>query len=123
MPANTAKNYPYPLGTDRLMDGDNAIAALAAAVDTKSGVACSGQATTATPGGLNQYAAVAITFPVGLFTVAPIVMVTNYGGGTTLTLGACSTANPTTTGTVIYGSRVAGGVNPVTLNWLAIQVP
>ncbi len=123
MPANTAKGYPYPLGTDRLMDGDNAIAALAAAVDSKSGVACSGQAQTAVPGGLNQYASVAITFPVGLFTVAPMVLVTNYGGGTNATLGAPSQANPTTSGTTIYGSRVAGGVNAVTLNWLAIQVP
>lgn len=33
MPANTTHGLPYPLGTDRVMDGDNAIKALAEAVD------------------------------------------------------------------------------------------
>lgn len=33
MPAATTKGYPYPVGTDRVMDGDNAIQALAEAID------------------------------------------------------------------------------------------
>lgn len=32
--ANTPKGYPYPVGTDRVMDGDDAIRALAEAVDS-----------------------------------------------------------------------------------------
>jgi hypothetical protein len=31
--ASTIKGYPYPVGTDRVMDGDNAIQALAEAVE------------------------------------------------------------------------------------------
>lgn len=33
MPSTTTKGYPFPVGTDRVMDGDNAIQALAEAVD------------------------------------------------------------------------------------------
>lgn len=33
MPANTPNGFPYPLGTDRLMDGDDAIHNLATAID------------------------------------------------------------------------------------------
>jgi len=40
--ANTAKGYPYPVGTDRVMDGDDAIHSLATAVETLLGVAASG---------------------------------------------------------------------------------
>ena len=36
MPANTTHGLPYPLGTDRVMDGDNAIKALAEALDPAS---------------------------------------------------------------------------------------
>lgn len=32
--ANTTHGFPYPIGTDRVMDGDNAIQALAEKVDT-----------------------------------------------------------------------------------------
>lgn len=34
MTANTPNGLPYPVGTDRVMDGDNAIEALARGVDT-----------------------------------------------------------------------------------------
>lgn len=33
MPANTPNGFPYPLGTDRLMDGDDSIHNLATAID------------------------------------------------------------------------------------------
>lgn len=35
MGSNTAHGLPYPVGTDRVMDGDNAIQALAETLDTK----------------------------------------------------------------------------------------
>lgn len=34
--ANTIHGLPYPVGTDRVMDGDNAIQALAEAIDLKA---------------------------------------------------------------------------------------
>lgn len=78
MPANTAKGYPYPLGTDRVMDGDDAIKNLATAVDTKL------PARTYVTDGVvaisNAIAAnVSITFPAGRFTVAPRVSVNVVG--------------------------------------------
>lgn len=36
--ANTAKGYPYPVGTDRVMDGDDAIKALAEAIEADANV-------------------------------------------------------------------------------------
>jgi hypothetical protein len=37
MGSNTPNGLPYPVGTDRVMDGDDAIKALALALDTGSG--------------------------------------------------------------------------------------
>lgn len=37
MPSNTPNGLPYPVGTDRVADGDNAIRALAEAVDPFAG--------------------------------------------------------------------------------------
>lgn len=36
MGSTTTNGLPYPVGTDRVMDGDNAIQALAEAIDTKA---------------------------------------------------------------------------------------
>lgn len=36
MPGTTTNGLPYPVGTDRVMDGDNAMQSLAEAVDTKA---------------------------------------------------------------------------------------
>jgi hypothetical protein len=47
MPGNTTYGYPYPVGTDRVADGDDAIKALADAVQAKLGVIKSGQVATA----------------------------------------------------------------------------
>jgi hypothetical protein len=78
MPANTAKGYPYPLGTDRVMDGDDAIKNLATAVDSKLPAK-----TYVTDGTVSISANVAanatITFPAGRFTVAPRVTVNVVG--------------------------------------------
>lgn len=78
MPANTAKGYPYPLGTDRLMDGDDSIHNLAEAVDSKLGVAAAGYASVPIASGSAQ-GTVTVTFPAGRFTAAPI-MVGMYNG-------------------------------------------
>lgn len=119
MPANTAKGYPYPVGTDRVMDGDDAIKALAETVDTRLGVAATGIAATPATSSLNQAVSVLVTFPVGRFTAAPAVFVTAVGGGAAL--GPAQQANPSTTGVTLYCSRVSGGMGPITLGWLAIQ--
>lgn len=71
MTSTTAKGYPYPNGNDPVRNGENAMEALARAVDKRQSVA----GTTAAAA-LNAAASatVAVTFPVGSFTVAPIVV-------------------------------------------------
>lgn len=58
MPANTAKGYPYPLGTDRVMDGDDAIKALASKIPQVQG----GAANVAPVA--NAVASLVVNFPV-----------------------------------------------------------
>ena len=55
MPANTARGYPYPLPTEPVTEGAQAIRNLAEKVDTKAGVDLISKVTIATPG--------TITFP------------------------------------------------------------
>lgn len=78
MPANTAKGYPYPLGTDRVTDGDDAIKNLATAVDTK--LPARSCIATGTVQITNAVAANAtVTFPAGRFTTPPRVSVIPVG--------------------------------------------
>lgn len=71
MPGQTALGYPYPLGTDRVMDGDDVITGLANAVNDKLGVFRAGTVTIPTPD--TTSAGVSVTFPVGVFTAPPAV--------------------------------------------------
>jgi len=119
MPANTAKGYPYPVGTDRVMDGDNDIRALAEAVDTKVGLACSGKVTPPVPGALNTPVSVAVTFPAGLFSVAPIVVANPDTNSPHLTVGSASGA--TATGCLVWYAKTSGGLVSVPVNWVARQ--
>lgn len=120
MPANTPKGYPYPLGTDRVMDGDNAIHDLATAIDTKLGVAAAG-VVSVTIGTINTSVSAAITFPVGLFT-APPVLTAGPNGNNPMTIVACAGPNPTTTGGTVFGARTAS-TGSVNVAWLAVQLP
>lgn len=119
--AQTAKGFPYPVGTDRVMDGDNAIQALAEAVDTKLGVAASG---TFPAGSLaTGTASIAVTFPAGRFTVAPAVMANCVHPDSTVGILASSA----TGATLGVNQRTAAGAVVTTGNsrtgyWLAVQV-
>jgi hypothetical protein len=120
MPANTPKGYPYPLGTDRLMDGDDAIHNLATAVDTKLGVAAAGQAVLPS-GSVGTVVSVAVTFPAGLFTASPICMAT-YNGTSSSVLMALAVSSISVTGTTIFGGRASGSAGSVNVWWHAIQM-
>src|SRR4051812_25971815 len=78
MPANTAKGYPYPLGTDRVMDGDDAIKNLAEAVDTRVGVLAAGLVSVPVSSG-QASGTVAVTSPAGRFSAVPIATGTYQG--------------------------------------------
>lgn len=119
MPATTPKGYPYPLGTDRVMDGDDAIHALATAVDTRLGVATAGNVVTPVPTALNQQTSVAVTFPVGLFTATPAVVLSNGGGAPQQS--AVSWSAVTTSGVTLWGVRTSGSLVGTSIAYVAIQ--
>ena len=120
MPATTPHGYPYPVGTDRLMDGDNAIQALAEAVDSKLGVAAAGSV--AYPAGGAGITSVTVTFPAGRFTVAPVVVVTSTHPGV-----IAATPTPTATAATIYGQGKDAAGNDINMPsnraawWHALQ--
>jgi L-aminopeptidase/D-esterase-like protein len=117
MGSQTAKGYPYPIGTDRVMDGDNAIQALAEAIDTKAGVAAAGVGTV-TVGGSGGSGTAAITFPAGLFSAVPTVVANSQVGDPSKYPGSC--LNVTATGCLLAAVRPNAGTVPVA--WIAIQI-
>ena len=121
MPANTAKGYPYPLGTDRVMDGDDAIHNLASAVDSKIGVGAGGTATLPQPSAANTPVNIAVTFPAGRFTGTPWITAVPSGGSPHV-FSPCTVVSPTNTGFILYGARVSGGMATIPCYWMAIQV-
>lgn len=66
----TPKGYPFPVGTDRVMDGDDAIEALAVTIDGKLPYAVWVGSVTV-PVNNTQAASAIVTIPAGRFPVAP----------------------------------------------------
>lgn len=115
MGSATANGYPYPVGTDRVMDGDDAIKALAEAADAKAGITAAGQGSIvggATTGQL------VVTFPAGRFAVAPTAVV---GNGKDSSLYLISTSTFTATTFTATGRRYDGGVigGNISFTWFA----
>src|SRR5262245_739598 len=107
MPANTAKGYPYPLGTDRVMDGDDAIHNLASAIDTKLGAQASGKVTIPVASNNPTYG-VAVTYPVGRFVNAPAVSVCCAVNPPTNAVASIGSSGGSVTGVTIFGVRTTG---------------
>lgn len=122
MPANTAKGFPYPLGTDRLADGDDAIHNLATAVDTLVGVVAAGSATSGVPSALNTPVSTAVTFPVGRFTAPPQVAVT-ISGSAVNAFAPLGASGVSATGFTLWYSKSSGGLAAIPVSWIAIQNP
>ena len=129
MPANTPLfAFPYPLGTDRVADGDDAIHALALAVEGQmSGTAgtpsgpyrmAAGRVSVTPPAG-GAGVSVAVTFPSGRFTQPPIVTVGVGSNG----YGSPGMGIASMTGTQV---RYWNPTNVVPTNpectWIAVQM-
>lgn len=111
----TPGGLPYPEGTDRVMDGDDAIRALA----EKLGATAAGQATVVlnnAPSG-----SVAVTFPAGRFTSPPVVNATAYGTTTYIANNGGATVNGVNIGCRYYGGTATTA--NVVLSWQAVQTP
>ena len=118
MPANTPLGFPYPVGTDRVTDGDDSIRALAEAVEAKIGVWRSGTVVVDTPS--TSPGTLAVTFPAGLFTAAPAV------GASCLASSPMSWSAsgylPTPTGFQVKAQKASGAAaTTVTVSWWAAQ--
>jgi hypothetical protein len=124
MPANTPKGYTYPIGTDRVMDGDDAIKTLAEQIDTYIGKWAAGQVQVPVSAG-TALGSTAVTFPVGRFTVAP--WVTGTYNGTNISWGIINISAITTSGCTV-GVSHRDGTNSGTstsfgVSWHAVQLP
>lgn len=119
MPANTPKGFPYPVGTDRVMDGDDSIHNLATAVDTKVGLHAAG-VTTIASASMGVPTSIAVTFPVGRFTAVPVVVTNCYG---TANPQAFATGTSTVSATAFTISAVRITSNgAINIAWHAVQV-
>lgn len=114
--ATTAKGFPYPLGTDRVMDGDDAIKALAQKIDTALGLMASG--TTSVVLSNQSQSSTTVTFPAGRFTATPAVTAST-ASGTYL----ANTVSPTTTSVQIWAAHRDGTAQSGTVSvaWIARQ--
>jgi hypothetical protein len=100
------------------MDGDDSIHNLAEAIDSKLGVMAAGTVAVTIVTG-NTSVGAAVTFPVGRFSVAPLMLASPTGTQLANNAGASCTAI-TTTGATVYGGRTTAG--GLTVAWLAIQI-
>ena len=116
MPSQTSRGYPYPLGTDRVMDGDDSIHALAQAVEDKlGGPHASGTVAIPTLAAAAA-SSVAVTLPAGRFTAAPIVL-SNAGNSRVCTAPGSVTATGFVLGMM---NQSAGQAGAHTGYWLAL---
>jgi hypothetical protein len=105
------------------MDGDDSIAALAGAVDTKLRATAAGVATIAVAVG-TATGNIAVTFPAGRFATPPAVQVTANAAPTAWFGGAGSI---TAAGAIIYasqrdGTNVTGSPINIPSSWTATAV-
>lgn len=112
---------PYPDGAERVMDGDNAMGAIATKIDglglpfaIAAGVVAITLSNAA--GG-----SIAVTFPVGRFTSNPVVFASCAAGSQNYFAG---TGAGSTTGTTAVVAHRDSGLASITLSvcWWAIQV-
>ena len=114
MPSQTSgKNLPFPLGTDRLADGDDQIRKLAQSVDNmvQAGIVSVPITAVSTP------ASVTVNFPVA-YAVAPMVVACLQFGSTVPVLSV-AVASITTTSFQINARRESGSA-AINCYWIAV---
>jgi hypothetical protein len=73
------------------------------------------------PTALNTPTSIAVTFPSGRFSAAPIVTAT-ASGGSPQALDAITWVSVTATGCILYGARESGGLGTIIASYQAIQM-
>jgi hypothetical protein len=118
MTATTPTGWPYPEGTDRVMDGDDAIHALASRLDTLLGYGiASGVALTPVPPAYDTVVSVPVVFPAGRFTKPPTVLVSSNANHPEA-VGVTSSV-VTAEGFTALGARHTGPLVEIQVMWIA----
>lgn len=122
MPATTATGWPYPLGTDRVMDGDDAIKNLATMADARLGRGITAGQASVPITAANTNATVAVTFPAGMFVNPPHVSLAIYHTNTSQFFPpTIVTGTLTATGMTISGCR-SSGTAAFPVEWIALAL-
>ena len=119
MPGNTPNGLPYPLGTEPISQGDDAILALATALDKRVPYRMAGGSL---PFGAIANGAsgnVTVPYPAGLFTVPPILLVLSALNR----LNPAVTANSAVQATINLANFSGANAGASSFLWLAIQLP
>jgi len=114
--ATTPNGLPYPVGTDRVMDGDDAIKALATAL--RFYVATVTVTLTATP-----TTAVVVTFPAGLFTTIPVVVASMTSTGATAWKGGANAVSATSCQLFAQSNSGSAGSGTAPVTCIAMSLP
>lgn len=116
MPSTTALGYPIPLDSDPVNDGAESVRNLAQAVDDNVGVIAAGTSTVVLSSAANG--SVAVVFPVGRFSAAPVVVASNENS-----IYHASVSNVTAAGFTLAVRQTLN--NTATINvpvsWIAVQ--
>lgn len=125
MSQDTATGWPYPEGTDRVMDGDDAIAALAHRLENRVGAGfASGFVTIDAPPALDTPVRQHVNLPAGLFTSPPNVVIglfTTDPGRLWVGVEADPTRPVSKDGFWVIGTRGSGPLGDIRCFWLAHQ--
>lgn len=117
---STKNGYPYPEGTDLVMDGDDAIKALAEAVDTKLAFGMTAGSGNVASVASQDTKSATVTLPTGLFTVSPrvVAMATTTSPSTrsvsALTGGSTSSFS-------VYAWNGTASTRDISFAWTAVQ--
>lgn len=123
----TRAGLPYPVGTDRVMDGDDAIRGLAERLDGSSGTVASvpfsmaaGQANIVLSAATQ--AQVTVTFPTSRFTLGPVVQMSQQSTGGANIYALRMTGPPSNTGFTAIANAAAAVSVTIPVAWLAVQM-
>lgn len=125
MPEITESGWPYPVGTDRVMDGDDMIKAVALLLEQRVGGGfASGVTTIDAPPAYDTPVHRKIAFPSGLFTAPPIVVVgIRASDPSRMDVGVDSDPARPVSADYFYATatRSAGPLGVITIYWIAHQ--
>jgi len=126
MPDQTASDWPYPLGTDRVMDGDDMMKATADLLEDRVGGGfASGLVIIDAPSALDTPVRAHVNLPAGLFTAPPNVIVGLFAtapGHAFVAVDRDTAGHPVSKDEFwVLGSRSVGPLGDIGCYWIAHQ--